>query len=236
MTLEAHRQRGSAFAATHLEDVISSWRTTTGQLKWVLNPGDPNQIDEELVMYVLAVYVAAMHSLIETKRGLNGNDAALLTASDGVDYMIDRAEEHPLIMVILLELRYAELTFMLHEAEKKSNCNLYRTAMKFLAPLFAGTHATKYVSMTVDFFVDWFCASDCDKIIFAKAIFTRKTKNGAKVFSDRFVEWMMRDLRMWLGKKANPHTDSLLAKVFGGDEVKSESAKTRKYSRGGEAA
>ena len=64
MILEAHRKRGSLFGMSHLEDIFSCWRTSIGQLKWVMNPGDPNQIDSELVMYVLAIYVAAICALI----------------------------------------------------------------------------------------------------------------------------------------------------------------------------
>ena len=33
------------------------------QLKWVMNPGNPNQIDEELVMHILAMYVAVIRSV-----------------------------------------------------------------------------------------------------------------------------------------------------------------------------
>ena len=68
MILETHRKRGSLFGQSHLEDVFSCWRTTLGQLNWVMNPGDPNQIDCELAMYVLAVYISGMRGLIETKK------------------------------------------------------------------------------------------------------------------------------------------------------------------------
>ena len=71
---------------------------------------------------------------------------------------------------------------LLLEAERSADCDLYLTAKKHLATLFAGSHATRYVSMVTDFFVDWYCALDAEKIIFAKAIFTRKTKTMKTFF------------------------------------------------------
>ena len=211
LLLEAHRKCGSLFSGSHLIDIFSSWRTTPGQLNWVLDPGDPGQIDAELVMYILALYVSAIRAEAARKAKVaEGEESFDLSPSDIIDSMVKRAMEEPLMLVILTQLRLAELTFMLHEAEKKGDASIYITAQKYLAILFATTHATKYVSMSMDFFVDLFCSSDADKKIFEKAFLTRETKNGKKIFTDRFVEWMMKDLRSWLGKTASQHTESLL--------------------------
>ena len=213
LLLEAHRKCGSLFGGSHLADIFSSWRTTQGQLNWVLDPGDPGQIDAELVMVVLALYVSAIRGEATRKasKAENKGEADFkLSAEDIIDSMVKRAMEEPLMLVMLIQLRLAEVTFMLHEGEKKGDAKLYIAAKKYLAVLFATTHATKYVSMTMDFFVDYFCSSDADKKIFEKAFLTRETKNGKKIFTDRFVEWMMKDLRSWLGKMASKNTDSLL--------------------------
>ena len=223
MILETHRKRGSLFGQSHLEDVFSCWRTTLGQLNWVMNPGDPNQIDCELAMYVLAVYISGMRGLIETKkieyeeavRGIPDSPPPeiKICAADVVDFIVKRAKEYPIVMVILLEVRYAEVIFMLHKAEQDANADLYVTALKFLIPLFASTHATKYTNMVARFLVDWYCMPDAEKTIFTKGVFTRKTKNGRNIWSDKFVEWMMRDLRMWCSHVATPHTASILERT-----------------------
>lgn len=49
--LETHKKRGLLFGDTHLRDVFSLWRDSQAQLDWVMDPGDPSQIDEELIMY-----------------------------------------------------------------------------------------------------------------------------------------------------------------------------------------
>lgn len=46
--------------------------------------------------------------------------------------------------------------------------------------------------------VHWYSSLPAEKNLFAKAIFTQKTKNNKLVFVDQFVELMMRE--MWLGK------------------------------------
>ena len=139
------------------------------------------------------MYVAALRSMVESKRG-NVEILKKVKACELVDYMVERAEEHPLAFCILLELRFAEVIFLLQKCEKQNRVELFIASAKFLLPLYASSHATKYVSMLCDFLIDWHCMSNAERIIFSKAVMTRKTKNGKTIFTDRFVEWMMRDL------------------------------------------
>ena len=211
LMLELHRKRGDLFAKAHLEDFFSSWRTSEGQLKWVMNPGDPNQINAELVMYVLGIYVSAMRSLLKLRRDAQGPEADLsVSATDVVDHMFERAKSYPIVFAILIEVRYAEVIFMLQQSESTSNIDQYISAMKYLAPMFTCAHATKYVPMVADFLVHWFCKSTFEKKVYTEFVFTRKTKNGSTIFPDRFVEWMIRDLRMWCGNSATIHTANIL--------------------------
>ena len=71
-----------------------------------------------------------------------------------------------------------------------------------LVKIFASSHQTDYVLLITEYFVRWFCASDAEKAIITKAFLFRKTKNGENIFSDRFVEWCVRYLRMPTGNKA----------------------------------
>ena len=147
-----------------------------------MNPGDPNQISTELVLYVLGMYAAAIAGTISSTPSESEN--VNISAKDVIDHMIERAKEWPIIMVMLIELRFAELTFMLHESEKNGgDVDLYLTVKKFLIRLYAGTHCTKYISLLTDFFVEWFCCSDAERIFFTKAVFTRKTKNSESIFT-----------------------------------------------------
>ena len=132
---------------------------------------------------------------------------------DLIDFMVRRAKVEPLAFCFLIEIRFAECIFLLHQAEKQSRNDLFLASIKFLLPLYASSHAIKYVSMLSDFLIDWFCMSDAEKIIFARGVITRKTKNGRNIFTDRFVEWMMKDMRMWLGKHASMHHHKLVEQV-----------------------
>ena len=69
------------------------------------------------------------------------------------------------------------------------------------------------MNMLVTFLVEWYCMSDAEQVIFTKGIFTRKTRNGRNIWSDKFVEWMMRDLRMWCTNIATPNTASILERT-----------------------
>ena len=182
--LEGHRKRGDVFGKTHLEDFFWCWRPTEGQLSWVLKPGDPNQISGELPMYVLGLYAAAILGLLTKKEQGIDHEKVDITAKEVVDFMLERAKEWPIVMIILIELRFAELMSMLQECERNGgNVSMFLTATKFFARLYTGSNCTKYVSMLVDFFVEWHCYSEMEKIIFAKGIFLRKTKNGKTIFT-----------------------------------------------------
>jgi hypothetical protein len=158
------------------------------------------------------MYVAALRGMIEMRKEKNER-IDQVKPMDLVEYMLARAKKEPLAFCILIELRFAEVIFLLYQSEKKSRHDLFIASMKFLLPFYTSSHAVKYVSMISDFLIDWFCSSDAEKIIFSKAILTRKTKNGSSIFSDRFVEWMMRDMRMWLGKHASTHHHNLVEQV-----------------------
>ena len=165
-----------------MANLFGTFRTIEKQLQWVFQPGDPNQIDSELIMVHLALYVAAIRAKVKIAAG---RQQIIISPVDLVEFMVERAREEPIAMCILIEIRFAEVIFMLHKSEKRSKYELFIAALKILLPLFTASHAIKYVLMVADFLVDWFCSSEAEKILFAKANFTRKTKNGSKIFADR---------------------------------------------------
>ena len=122
-----------------------------------------------------AMYVAALRSMIKSKQENEPLQNILkFNPSDLIDYMVARAKVEPLAFCVLVELRFAEVIFLLHQAEKQSRNDLFLASTKFLLPLYASSHAIKYVSMVSDFLIDWHCMSEAEKIIFAKAVITRK--------------------------------------------------------------
>jgi len=60
-----------------------------------------------------------------------------------------------------------------------------------------------YQTVLSNQFVDKFVWSDAQKALFDKCVLFRKTVNGRTIFSDRWVETIIRDLRVWLGKKSS---------------------------------
>jgi hypothetical protein len=100
------------------------------------------------------------------------------------------------------------------DAESRADSDDYRDALKFLGILFCSSHKTGYVSLISDFFVSDWCASDGMRTIFNKACLFRKTVNGDNIFSDRFVEWIVQDLRIYLDKfSAGKNQTSLFQQV-----------------------
>ena len=90
------------------------------------------------------MYVAALRSMIKAKQAESQNTLKV-QPSDLVDYMLKRAEEEPLAFCVLLELRFAEVIFLLHQCEKQNKNELFLASMKCLLPLYASSHAIKYV-------------------------------------------------------------------------------------------
>ena len=112
------------------------------------------------------MYVSALRALIKHKGETSGEVLLNLTPCDLIDFMVNRAKAEPLAFCILVELRFAEVIFLLHQCEKQSRNDLFLACIKFLLPLFASSHAIKYVSMACDFLVDWFCMSEAEKKLF----------------------------------------------------------------------
>jgi hypothetical protein len=210
--LTGWKANGKLFAEAFLNDIFRMWRSSDKQLKWVMEPGDPNQIEDEMVMFIVGQYAAAIEGQIDASKAL-GLVTVDSSVCDIVDHMISRAKEHKIAMVALIQLRLAECLFLLLDSESNRDGAMYRTALKFLAIFFCSAHSPKYVSLGSDFFVDWHCSSEADKALFESILF-RKTVNGRSIFGDRFVEWTIRDLRMFLGDHAiGDHHNSLVYRI-----------------------
>lgn len=67
--LTARRINGKLFRKTHVtvKTNFLAWRTYNKQLDWVLDPGDPNSVDDGNVMTVIARYVVAIWAVQDKK-------------------------------------------------------------------------------------------------------------------------------------------------------------------------
>lgn len=137
-----------------------------------------------------------------------------VTVEELVKFIIYRASRNPQTFVLLLEMRFDEVIFLLQRAEYIACAKLYCTAMKFALLLAVNANASNYVEMICNFFIERYCMSESMKKILDKFILFRKTKNGKNIFSDRFVEWTMRDVRQYLGKYFKKSTTNQLEKLL----------------------
>jgi len=216
LVLEIFKKRASLFDASHLRNMFKLYRTTSGAVEFVMNPSDANQPEREMTQYHLAVYLSALMALIELKFEDMGEgcDSVPVSPDQVIDFMISRAKQNVQAFIILMELRFGELIFMLQRAETKADAKIYCAALKYAMILRTNTNATKYIEMMCNFCVDIHCMSDAERTIYETFILFRKTKNGKNFFSDRFVEWTMRDLRSYLGKFYRHSTTSQLQSLL----------------------
>jgi hypothetical protein len=202
MTLSSYKALGKMFGFSHLVDFFSLWRKTDGQLKWVMEPGDPNQIEDELIMMIFGLLIDAIMGLVATKRQNNPDVPFDISAVDVLDHMRSRAKMYPMVNLVLQTLPLAGMIFMMQQAEANADADCYMSAMRLLVNVFAASHQTGYVFLVNEFFRDWHCMSDAERVLFKKSFLFRKTKNGSNIFPDRFVEWCVRYIRQGTGKKA----------------------------------
>ena len=72
-------------------------------------------------------------------------------------------------MGILLDLRLAEVSMMIRDAEKSGDhgdVDLFLAALRLALPIFAVTHAVKYVRCICEFLKWWETASDAMRMTF----------------------------------------------------------------------
>ena len=198
--LESIKMKNSLFSAVYLDHMYTGWRKSEMQRQWVMKPGDPNQFEGENIFVVIAFYLVAIRALKRSRE-----EAGLpieLSARDVLNFVLTKAKNSPLLMGVLTDIRFCEIIYMLQQAEEGKDLGSFLSAVKLCGPLLTATHAIKYVSMLSDFVVEWHCKSEADIALFAEFVFTRKTPSGKNIFCDRFVEWIVEDMRFYLGKFA----------------------------------
>jgi hypothetical protein len=80
--------------------------------------------------------------------------------------------------------------------------------------LYAVTNAFKYIRIGTDERVWWGCASDADLLLHKLYNFTKLTRKGRPVFHDRFVEYVVGDIRTFLGHGFHEGKEAEISRVY----------------------
>lgn len=102
----------------------------------------------------------------------------------------------------------------LQQAESKKDAKTYVAALKYAMLLCVNTNASKYVEMMCNFCIDMHCMSEQEREVYENFVLFRSTKNGKYIFSDRYIEWTMRDIRSYLGKYFTEFTVDELERIL----------------------
>ena len=95
--------------------------------------------------------------------------------------MVDCAKGNPFALVVLMDIRYAEVVFLLHQAKEEGSAEMFYIALKFSAPLFNGTHATKHMELLAKFFKWWDLKSKGNFLVFEKFALFKNTSGGKTI-------------------------------------------------------
>ena len=179
-----------------LKDMFSAWRDSWDKVRWILTPSDPRQRENEYSWYLLASYAVAAKNLADHK----GRPVSSVEVND---FMLQRAKEYPICALALLELRIGSILKLMRNAEKlgpRGCIHTFFTTIRLIMPLFAVTHKKDYMYLCQDLLKWYHCASDAQRLIYEKCVFTQLTALGKPIFHDNAVENIVRDFRNALGK------------------------------------
>jgi hypothetical protein len=178
--------------------IVKQYRKTQGKQDWVMNPRDPNQMEDEVISCFAAMLRAAIDSIAETLH-VNTLSPAAVNA-----HMLKRAQEYPIAMLMLMEYRFTEVYYIIRDAEKSDSIDLYFTAIRLLMPLFAVTNAYNYVRLCSEVLYFWDTASDAEKVLYEHFVYTGKSADGHPMALDLIQEKINLLYRNDLGHMVRP--------------------------------
>ena len=193
--LKMHNAMGKIFDYI-FKVAFAKYRRTLARILYIQFPGDPRQIEKEFPELLQALYMSAakyfylLHRRAPSVKELHG-------------YMLKRAEQYPVVALLMLYTRFAEINKMMKMSERKlprGNRELYFQTLKFVLPLFAMTHKIDYVRLISDFFMIWECDSPAFHAIYDNFLFCQVSSTGFPVMSDLFVELQIARTRYDCGK------------------------------------
>ena len=78
---------------------------------------------------------AAIHGLIKLDKW-NSLSKVQINSKQVVDHILKRAREWPIVMLALIEMRFAHLIFMLNESEVERNADLFTIVERYFLRFF----------------------------------------------------------------------------------------------------
>jgi len=198
---------GTMFSSTHLWHCLDIYRDTDKKKEFYLFPSDPGQTILEQPEMALPHYVAAARSLSAQDNNKE------ISAIDVHEYMLERACHYNICHIILMWLHFVEISNMIQYSEGWNDPELCRTGATLAMLLYAKTHCTKYIRIGFEQYVWWKTSSEADKILRDKFYFTKTTSRGKTIWFDRFVEWVNKDIRSYLGKYKKPNQELLMTRT-----------------------
>jgi hypothetical protein len=209
--MKAINCRGLLLGEPLVADLLGRYRKSERSVDYVLFPSDPSQFEPEHIEAILVIQLQCARRAASMK----ANHA--VSSVDAVDVTIARSQEEPLFFLVLIDLRLADILWLIRDTERtgEDGCDpeLYRMGAKYTVVLYAATGAYKYVRIFAEFFKDRLCESELDKAIYDAFVFAQDTVNGKKIWTDESVEWMMKDVRSWMGKHYLKNHEALLNRV-----------------------
>ena len=172
----------------------SLWRPTQGKRDYVSNPSDTDQVARESKLALLACFEWVAEDMM--KKG-----AANVDAKSVLDRWVDRAEDCSVAFMLLIWARFLLLLLSLEGTEATGDWRTYRLLLPCLHLLFCVANATNYVVLVSSETLFWSLASRAAHILQQKVGFVKKTRFGKLIFADRFVEWTVKNMRRFVGKR-----------------------------------
>lgn len=176
---------------------FGTYRRTLARIFYIQFPGDSRQIEKEFPELLQAIYGSAA-KYFHAKYG------RAPSAKELNEFMLERGKKYPLVALIILYSRYAEVAKTMKMSERIGPRGCMKTfiaTLQFALPLFAMTHKTDYVRLISGFFKTWECASPLDKALYEKFLFTQVGPTGIPTMTDLFMEMFNRQTRADCGKR-----------------------------------
>ena len=127
-----------------------------------------------------------------------------VTVADVLACIVERMRHEPIVAVHILATRYFEIAAMVFDSKHigaNGDYKLYCDAHVLAQSLFAAANCHLYVHIGACSIEQRKVASDAQRLVYEKILFTKKSSTGAGLaHADEFVEWLVNDARALLGK------------------------------------
>ena len=173
--MKLHNSMGKMFDYI-FKVIYSSYRRTLNRVLWIQFPGDPRQLEQEFPELLQAVYGSAAQYFYDKHKRVP-------SVSELNEYMLERGKKYPVVGLIILYCRFAEIAKMMKMSERKEphgDTELFFTTLRFALTIFTMTHKTDYVNLISNFFVEWEMASPALRAIYKSFIFTQTGPTGVR--------------------------------------------------------